>query len=197
MKIILIILASIFSLNFNGINSNMENSSVSENSVNIEKREKIKWLSIEEALEMNEKNPKKIIIDFYTDWCGYCKKLDRVTFGHPKIIEYINENYYAVKFDGESNKTITYKGDKYRPTKSRRAGVFNGTHEFTSKMINNRGRIGYPSILFLDENNDKITFVPSYLEPTDMDVVLHFFAGDFHLKTDYQIFADSYKSSIR
>jgi thiol:disulfide interchange protein len=40
----------------------------------------INWLSLEEASSLYESNPKPMFIDVYTDWCGWCKKMDASTF---------------------------------------------------------------------------------------------------------------------
>lgn len=104
----------------------------------------INWMTFEEALAQNEKAPKKIIVDVYTDWCGYCKLMDRDTFTNEEIINYINENFYAVKFDAESSKPIVYQGVKY--TNSDRI------HGLTFKLLGNE--FGYPAYVFLDEDNN-------------------------------------------
>ncbi|MEM1002907.1 MAG: DUF255 domain-containing protein, partial [Bacteroidota bacterium] len=71
--------------------------------------QEIKWVTIEKALELQKQVPKKIIMDMYTKWCGPCKMLDRNTFKNPDVIEYINANYYAVKFNAEGNDEIVFK----------------------------------------------------------------------------------------
>ena len=69
-----------------------------ENSDN--KNTTIKWLTFDEAVKQNQSQPKKIFIDLYTDWCTWCLKMEKATFAHPDIAEYINENFYPVKLDG-------------------------------------------------------------------------------------------------
>ena len=61
----------------------------------------VNWMSMDQALEAQKKTPKKIMIKFYTDWCSMCKMMDKNTFSNPVITEYINDNYYAVKFNSE------------------------------------------------------------------------------------------------
>ena len=62
-----------------------------------------------EALAAQEKEPKKIFMDVYTKWCGPCKMLDRNTFSDKKVIEFVNKNYYAVKFNAEGTEEITFE----------------------------------------------------------------------------------------
>ena len=80
--------------------------------------DKIHWISFDEAIKLNSGYPKKkILIDVYTDWCGWCKKMDAVTFSNPVIASYINEHYWAVKLNAEGYDTIIYNGVTYTNTK--------------------------------------------------------------------------------
>ena len=65
--------------------------------------QEIQWMSFEDAVAMtqNEGNTKKVFIDVYTDWCGWCKKMDKDTFQNPEVAKYMQENYYMVKFNAE------------------------------------------------------------------------------------------------
>ena len=53
----------------------------------------VKWYSLEEAVALQKKKPKKIFIDMYTDWCGWCKRMDATTFTDPAVSAYLNENF--------------------------------------------------------------------------------------------------------
>ncbi len=75
------------------------------------KPESIKWLSFQEMVVLHKAKPKKVLIDVYTDWCGYCKKMDADTYTNQEIIKYLNENYYVVKLNAEMKDTVLY--DKY------------------------------------------------------------------------------------
>ena len=74
----------------------------------------IKWLSFEEAAKIAEKGTsKKFFIDVYTDWCGWCKKMEKETFNDPKVRAYMLANYHMVKLNAEQLAPITYKGETY------------------------------------------------------------------------------------
>ncbi|MBL0144624.1 MAG: DUF255 domain-containing protein [Chitinophagaceae bacterium] len=85
--------------------------SITLSSFNSTKKEKINWLTLAEAEKAFKANPKPILIDVYTDWCGWCKVMDKDTYSKKNVINYINKNYYAVKFDAEQAASITW-GDK-------------------------------------------------------------------------------------
>ena len=71
----------------------------------------INWISFNEAYLKCKKNPRPILIDIYTTWCGPCKLMSAQTFNNPQIAKYINDHYYAVKFDAESKDSVKF--DKY------------------------------------------------------------------------------------
>ncbi|MBN7800792.1 thioredoxin fold domain-containing protein [Algoriphagus aestuariicola] len=83
-------------------------------SFSLQAQEEITWMKFEEAIAANEQSPKMLIVDVYTDWCGWCKKMDKETFTDPKVIEHINKNFYAVKLNAEDTKrTFEFMGKKY------------------------------------------------------------------------------------
>ncbi len=149
--------------------------------------EKIEWISIEEAIKKSKKTPKKVIIDVYTDWCGYCKKMDKYTFQNEKIAEYINENYYAVKLDAEQKKDILFKGETYKYVQSGRGGY----HEFAAALLN--GKLSYPTVAFLDENLDLLQPIPGYQTPQSLDPILKYFIEGYQKKS-WEEFQKEYSS---
>lgn len=112
--------------------------------------DKIHWLKINEAEEMMNAKPKKMLVDVYTAWCGPCKMLDRTTFADQAVIDHVGQNYYAVKFNAESPDLVKFGGvdygnPKFDPAKDPRRR--NSVHELTTKFAVR----GYPTILVLDE----------------------------------------------
>ena len=150
----------------------------------------IKWITIQEAAKLSEKKPRKIIMDVYTDWCGWCKKMDASTFQHPAVAKYISENFYAVKLNGESKDVINFKGKDYKFVQS----GMRGYNELAAFFLN--GQLGYPSIVFLDEKLDLIQTLPGYKDAKTFDLIAHFFGQNEHKKGTFDQFAAQYKSII-
>ena len=69
----------------------------------------------ETALSQAKQENKWVMIDCYTDWCGWCKHMVRTTYSNPGIANYINANFYPVQFDAETTDTIEYNGKVYNP----------------------------------------------------------------------------------
>lgn len=131
--------------------------------------QEIKWMSLTEALEAQKQAPKKIFMDVYTSWCGPCKLLDRNTFSNRDVVQYINDNYYAVKFNAEGNEEIQFYGRMFKNPNydSNRRGR-NSTHQFTQFL----GIKGYPAMVFFSEDGDPIMPVVGYYKPRQLEPYL-------------------------
>ncbi|MBN1184956.1 MAG: DUF255 domain-containing protein [Bacteroidales bacterium] len=151
---------------------------------------KVKWHTIQEAETLAKKNPRKIMIDVYTDWCGWCKKMDAETFSHPVIAEYINNNYYAVKLDAESTADITFNGNTYKYISQNGRGY----HELAAGLLN--GRLSFPSIAYLNEKLELLGAVPGYRGPVDMEPLLNYIAEDKFLTQSLEEYQLTFKSKI-
>ena len=125
----------------------------------IEDSTKIKWHSFEEAMTLQEKTNKKMFIDFYTSWCGWCKVMDQKTFTNQDVIDLINDNFIAVKFDAEQKKSIDFKGKNYKFVNAGRRGI----HELAYYLM--QGQASYPSFVVLNENMDYENMIKGYKTP--------------------------------
>jgi len=134
----------------------------------------IKWLTLEEVAILSKEEPRKIIVDVYTDWCGWCKKMDKSTFTDPAIVAYVNKNFYAVKLNAESKKPLNFNGKTYTFNNKYRA------HEAALALLN--GQMSYPSTVYLDEKMAIISPVPGYLDAPSFIKILSYF-GENHYKT--------------
>jgi thioredoxin-related protein len=147
--------------------------------------QKIEWMSFEAAIEAQAKadQPKKIFIDVYTDWCGWCKKMDKETFNNPEVAVYMQQHFYMVKLDGEGKKPIVFRGKTFSfvPSGS------NGYHELAAGLM--QGQLSYPTVVFLNEQAELLSPVPGYHPPESFMPIARFF-GDNHYKSstweDYQ-----------
>ncbi|MBP9882102.1 MAG: DUF255 domain-containing protein [Chitinophagales bacterium] len=149
--------------------------------------EGIKWMSITEAEKLSAQQPKKILIDIYTDWCGWCKKLDATTYKDPRVVKYLNENYYAVKLNAESKEKIMYQNKEYTYETAKR---INGV---AANFLSSSG--GYPTTTFLDEKLQVISIVPGYMQADMMTNILTFFGENHYLNTDWNTYLSSLNSA--
>lgn len=138
--------------------------------------EKINWMTWEEAVVAMEKEPRKLFVDVYTDWCGWCKVMDQKTFSKASVVEYMNQNYYAVKLDAEQKEDIQFAGKTFKYVPSGRRGY----HELAANLL--QGNMSYPTVVYLNENIQLLSISPGFKEEPQLMKELTFF-GDNHYKT--------------
>ncbi len=124
---------------------------------------KINWVSIEEAEKLTLEVPKKIFVDVYTDWCGWCKRMNTTTYTDEAVIDYVNEHFYAVKLNAESKENISLKGMNT-----------NGIELARSFRVS-----AYPTIVFIDETFERVTPLPGYRKAAELrDILKQFNEGE-------------------
>ncbi|MEO9257871.1 MAG: DUF255 domain-containing protein [Crocinitomicaceae bacterium] len=117
----------------------------------------INWISLETALKLNKTSkPKPIFIDVYTDWCGWCKKLDATTFKDSAVVDYMTKNYLCVKLNAEQKEDITFNDHIFHyVTQGNR-----GYNEIASVLLD--GRLSYPSMVILSPKNERTNLIIGY-----------------------------------
>lgn len=116
----------------------------------VQGQESIQWMKFEEAIAANAKNPKMILVDVYTDWCGWCKKMDKDTFTDPRVIAHFQKNFYAVKLNAEDTKRkFPFMGK-----------TFSEAEMAASMRVNS-----YPNFVVIEPGLQNIAQLPGYREP--------------------------------
>ncbi len=152
---------------------------------------KVKWYTFEEAVKLTKEHPKKLFIDVYTDWCGWCKRMDQNTFTDPVIANYLNTYFYPVKFNAESTKPIEFAGKTF-------VNEGNGNrspHQLAIALL--QGRMSYPSIAYMNEDLQLLTAVAGYLEPKGIEPILNYFATNKYKQESWEDFQKSFVSELK
>lgn len=154
-----------------------------------------KWYSINEALALQATTGKKMFIDVYTTWCGPCKMLDANTFSNPVIQKLLAEHFIPTKFNAESGEVVSFKGQNfenrnYSPTPRK------STHDFAIYIASTQQGLGYPTMVFLDEELNMIQPISGYLVPSQLEPILTFFGTNTYKTTDWETYFKTFKSQL-
>ena len=145
------------------------------------KTNEIEWISLQEAYNRTQKEPRKTIVDVYTAWCGWCKVMDKQTYTNPEVIDYLNKNFYMVKLDAETRQEITVGGTKYTFDEK------SGANQAAVALL--QGKMSYPTTVFLDTQYNMIQPLPGYLDAKAFHQIITYLGGDNYKKEPF----DQYK----
>lgn len=106
------------------------------------------WIGLEQAIEQARAADKKILIDVYTDWCGYCKKMEAETYTRERVQNAINEHFYAVRINAESSQRVNYLGQSMS----------------MSDFAMGLGVTGFPTTIFLTPEGEPLGFQPGFID---------------------------------
>ncbi|MGP8215189.1 MAG: thioredoxin family protein [Bacteroidia bacterium] len=141
----------------------------------------INWMNWDMAVKLNKEHPKKIFVDIYTQWCGWCKKMDWSTYQDKGIIDYINKNFYAVRLDAETRDTFHFDNHIFVNSNPGQQGSVN---ELAYSLMD--GKMVYPTTIYLDEKFDRLSYLSGYLSTQDLKMILTFFAEDKYKTMTYE-----------
>jgi thioredoxin-related protein len=187
---------------------------LAQNKTEPHKGDLVKWMSFTEAAKKAKKAKKPIIVDVYTTWCGPCKMMSANTFNNPKIAEYINKNYYPVKFDAETRDTVyleSFVNDttfdktgkqivKQKPYTFKFYNQYPETqkrppHQFAISLLD--GELSYPSIVFLNGDVQRLNIIKGYHDIKQFEPIMKFFGGNVYLKQSWEEFNKSFVSEFQ
>ena len=151
----------------------------------------IKWMTWKQMQDAQKKEPKKVFVDVYTGWCGWCKRMDASTFANPVIVKYVNDNFYAVKFDAETKEDIDFRGKNYKFVSQ----GMQGYNELAAEILNNQ--MSYPTSVYFDENLDEIFPVPGYQESKVFEGVLNYVASNSYKTTKFDDYQKKFSGNIK
>ncbi|RMD99386.1 MAG: DUF255 domain-containing protein [Calditrichaeota bacterium] len=148
-----------------------------------QKKEKkgIVWLNFPQAIAKAKKENKMIVVDFYTDWCTWCKVMDEKTYGANEIIDFARKKLIMAKVNAESKDKVKFKENEY-------------TYEQLAQAF---GVTGYPSTIFLGPNGEFLTSVSGYIPPDHFLPILEFLEGKHYQKMKFEEYLKKRKAGAK
>ena len=135
----------------------------------------VQWISLAEAEKAASEAPRPVLIDLYTEWCGWCKVMDKKTYKNEKVIGYLQDKFYTVKLDAETRKDVYWKGKAY---------TFNGQYNTNDiALFLTGGQLSYPTTVIIPAPGEDPQPIPGFLEPKDFELIVKYF-GEGAYKTE-------------
>ena len=148
----------------------------------------VKWLTFEQAVELNKKEKKLIFIDVYTTWCGPCKMMDRYTFSDSAVARILNKNFYPVKLNAEQREDISFDGNTFKFI----ANGGSGYHQLAAALLNNK--LQYPTFVFMTEDLKIMQAIPGFHQAPDFHKIVQFIGEGHFKKMKWEEWQQVYKS---
>ncbi len=152
-----------------------------------ETSEKIVWLSIAEAQVKFAKEKRPILVDLYTEWCGWCKVMDKKTYNNKNVADYLSSKFYIVKMDAEGRDNITWNGKVFKFDSKYK------THELAIYFTG--GRLVYPTTIIIPADGSQPQAIPGYLEPKTFEPVVKYFGEGKYGVVPFKDFEKSFAAS--
>jgi thioredoxin-related protein len=149
-------------------------------------QEGVRWFSIAEAVQLAAVEPRIIVIDVYTEWCGWCKRMDATTFSDPEVVRLLNEEFYPVKLNAEGKEDILIGDRTYRFVDNGGRGY----HEIAA--IVTKGRLAYPTVSYLEANGRVIDARAGYAAPERFRIQLDYFGQGAYKTSTFEQFEASF-----
>jgi len=142
---------------------------------------KLEWLAFDAAAEKAAKQNKHLIVDIYTSWCGWCKVMDRETYGNAEVASYLTDNFVLAKVNGESASKLHWNGEEL------------SERQFARKV----GVTGYPATYFMKPNSELLGGVPGFIRPPDFMIYSRYVATRWYQKGKIQEYVDSIRTAAQ
>ncbi len=154
-------------------------------------QEKIQWYGFEQALAYNSQSwtPKKYFVDVYTDWCGWCKRMDVTSFQDPEVIKIMNRYFISAKLDAERKDSVFLNG-RYFVNKNPQGQ--RSSHELAQVLL--EGKMSYPSFVIIDETGKSLQILKGYLDAENIKTVLVYFGSNAYKSMGWDEFKTKFKA---
>lgn len=127
-------------------------------------------MTYEDALKKAKGENKLVMVDFYTDWCKWCKKLDKDVFSDEAVGIFVNEHFVAIKVDAEKGNGPALKESFRVP--------------------------GYPTVVFVDASGAEIDRAVGYAERDDYFQIIKDYVAGKNTLNDYLSQLSSHETDI-
>jgi thioredoxin-related protein len=145
----------------------------------------LNWMTIEEVNQAMKVQKRPILVDLYTDWCYWCKVMDKKTYTNKKVIEYLETRFYSIKLNAETREKVSWEGKVYS---------FNPSYKTNDiALYFTGGQLAYPTTVIIPPDGSGPQAIPGYLTPKDIEIILKYFGEDKYGKVSFEKYRREFK----
>jgi len=150
----------------------------------------VDWKPAQKGLVQYQAKPKDMLIYFYTDWCGWCRRMENESFSNKAVVDYMNRSFLCIKFNAESMDTLVFGKHQYVNRNTSKKGA----HDWVIYLL--QGKVGYPAIVFINERAEVVTAVWGFRAPKELEALLHFIKEKHYIdQPNFDEYLKTFKSS--
>jgi len=148
---------------------------------------KLNWMSLAEARAGMQTEKRPILIDLYTDWCSWCRVMEKSTYSNDKVIAYIEQKFYPVRLDAETRETLVWENRSYAYDKS--------NHTNGIALYLTGGQLVYPTTVIIPPGGSGPQAIPGYLKPAELEPIVKYFGEGRYNKESFDSWQKNFKTS--
>lgn len=149
-------------------------------------KQKINWLTIEEVAVKMKSDPKPILMDIYTNWCYWCKVMDKKTYNNKEVISYINQHFYAVKLNAETKQPVLWNNTTYEYDERNKVNDF--------ALFATQGQLAFPNTVIFPQTEKTPAAIPGFMEPKEMEIILKYFGEGYYKTQNFNEYSANFKA---
>lgn len=152
-----------------------------------DKKQPLAWMDVEAVQQKWEEQKRPVLIDVYTDWCYYCKVMDKTTWRNRQLADYVTRFFYPLKFNAENKEPATWMGKtyEYKPVYK--------VHMLAAEWL--MGNMVYPSTVILPPDGSEPIILTGVRDVKELEPILHYFGEKHYLTMKWIDFKAAYQPS--
>lgn len=121
------------------------------------------WRAWNDGMKQASTTGRPVVVDVYTNWCGWCRRMDRDVYQNAEIADYLRKKFVTIKLNAEAKDGARWQ-----------------SHDYTSQDLAQQFRVsGYPTTIFLRSSGEHMANVPGYVAADRFLLLLRYVAEGY------------------